>query len=77
MNLPNQETPLSYDLIPLFAIDLWEHAYYLKYRNNRNTYIENIWNKVNFDNASDIYKKFILKINSHIYLYRRRYHEKK
>ena len=35
INLPNQETPLSYDLTPLFAIDLWEHDYYLKYRNNR------------------------------------------
>ena len=56
MNLSNQETPLSYDLIPLFTIDLWEHAYYLKYRNNRNTYIENIWDKANFDHASQIYE---------------------
>lgn len=59
MNLPNQETPLSYNLIPLFTIDLWEHAYYLKYKNNRNSYIENIWSKVNFDNASNIYNKLI------------------
>lgn len=57
MNLPNQETPLSYDLIPLFAIDLWEHAYYLKYQSNRNAYIENIWNKANFDHASNVYEK--------------------
>ena len=56
MNLPNQETPLSYDLIPLFNIDLWEHAYYLKYRNNCNSYIENIWNKTNFDYASTLYE---------------------
>ena len=56
MNLPNQETPLSYDLIPLFTIDLWEHAYYLKYKNNRNTYIENIWDKANFDHASTLYE---------------------
>ena len=56
MNLPNQETPLSYDLTPLFTIDLWEHAYYLKYKNNRNTYIENIWDKVNFDHASNLYE---------------------
>lgn len=56
MNLPNQETPLSYDLIPLFTIDLWEHAYYLKYKNDRNAYIENIWDKANFDHASTLYE---------------------
>ena len=57
INMPNQETPLSYNLTPLFTIDLWEHAYYLKYQNNRNTYIENIWYKTNFDNASRIYEE--------------------
>ena len=56
INLPNQETPISYNLIPLFTIDLWEHAYYLKYKNNRNTYIENIWDKANFDYASNLYE---------------------
>lgn len=56
INMANQETPLSYNLTPLFTIDLWEHAYYLKYQNNRNTYIENIWNKTNFDHASRIYQ---------------------
>ena len=55
MNLPNQETPLSYGLTPLFTIDLWEHAYYLDYQNNRDLYIENFWNKANFDYASKIY----------------------
>lgn len=56
INLSNQETPLSYDLIPLFTIDIWEHAYYLKYRNERNTYLENIWDKTNFDYASKVYE---------------------
>ena len=56
MNLPNQDTPLSYGLIPLFTIDLWEHAYYLDYQNNRDLYIENFWNKANFDYASRIYE---------------------
>lgn len=56
MNLPNQETPLSYGLIPLFTIDLWEHAYYLDYQNDRDKYIENFWNKADFTNASKIYE---------------------
>ena len=59
INLVNQETPLSYNLIPLFTIDLWEHAYYLQYKNNRNEYIENFWNKANFDNANTLYENII------------------
>ena len=55
MNLPNQETPLSYGLTPLFTIDLWEHAYYLDYKNDRDKYIENFFNKANFDYASNTY----------------------
>ena len=57
INMPNQETPLSYNLIPLFTIDLWEHAYYLKYQNNKNKYLENIWHKVNFNKASRTYNE--------------------
>ena len=59
MNLPNQETPLSYGLIPLFTIDLWEHAYYLDYQNNRDLYIDNFWNKANFDFASKKYENIV------------------
>lgn len=43
-SLPNQDSPLSMNHIPLIALDLWEHAYYLKYRNRRPEYIENWWN---------------------------------
>lgn len=57
INLPNQETPLSYGLFPLFTIDLWEHAYYLDYQNNKEQYIVNFWNKANFDYASKTYEK--------------------
>ena len=56
INTSNQETPLSYNLTPLFTIDMWEHAYYLKYKNEKDKYIENIWNKTNFDHASRIYE---------------------
>lgn len=59
INLPNQETPFSYDLIPLFTVDLWEHAYYLKYKNDKDSYLKNIWNKVNFDYASSLYDSLV------------------
>lgn len=56
INLPNQETPYSYGLKPLFTIDLWEHAYYLDYKNNKDEYIENFFNKANFEHASKEYE---------------------
>ncbi len=59
VNMVNQETPISYNLIPLFTIDLWEHAYYLQYKNNREAYLQNFWNKANFDYASQKYDDVI------------------
>lgn len=55
----NQDTPYSYGLIPIMTIDLWEHAYYLKYKNNRPEYINNFFKIIDYQKVSNNLSKHI------------------
>ena len=55
MDTPNQDSPLLEGRTPILGVDLWEHAYYLKYQNRRADYIDSWWNAVDWVRVGELF----------------------
>lgn len=62
---PNQDNPLmdisEFKGTPILGIDVWEHAYYLKYQNKRGEYVNNFWRQVNWEVVSELFNEAVKK----------------
>ncbi|GAB3071602.1 superoxide dismutase [Salinicoccus sesuvii] len=55
VSTPNQDNPITDGKTPILGVDVWEHAYYLKYQNKRPEYLKAFWNVVNWDKVNELY----------------------
>ena len=56
----NQACPITQNLFPVLTLDVWEHAYYLKYRNKRMEFISEWWNIVNWNHVEKLYQQALV-----------------
>jgi Fe-Mn family superoxide dismutase len=59
LSTPNQDSPYSQGMTPILGVDVWEHAYYLNYQNERGSYLNAWWNTVNWDEVGRLYKEAV------------------
>lgn len=65
MGTANQDNPISCGCSPVMGVDVWEHAYYLKYQNRRPDYVQAIFNVMNWDAINEFYLKTRQTAKSH------------
>ncbi len=61
MNITNQNSPYFYQAVPIMILDLWEHAYYINYENDKARYIDNYFEIVDFEQINKIWKESLGK----------------
>lgn len=57
ISTPNQDNPISQGKVPVLGVDVWEHAYYLRYTNKRAEYLEQFFNVINWKKVEELYSK--------------------
>lgn len=57
INTSNQDTPYYYGYVPILTIDMWEHAYYLKYQNKKEEYVDSWFNLIDFEKVNNLYEE--------------------
>lgn len=61
INTSNEDNPAYYEMVPIFNLDLWEHAYFLDYYNDKNEYINNFFKAIDFIKINAYYEELLRK----------------